>query len=288
MDFRKDFYALGAGVRQSLKFDELKRVQIHLPAFNKQRAIADYLDRETARIDALITKKQRMIELFKDRRQALITSAVTGGTTSQGGGVTRLRHLAKINPATPGFDRVSDGALISFAPLEAVWSDGLDLSRKKAKSEVSTGYTRFQEGDIVVPKITPTFQADRATIAFGVDGGVAAGTTELHVVRVNPGVDRRYVRYLLSSREFLVGGEAEMIGVAGQKRVPDAWLRDFRVPILDVERQRVIADFLDRETARIDAITVTLERQIVLLRERRQALITAAVMGELDVSGVAA
>ena len=60
MDFRKDFYALGAGVRQSLKFDELKRVQIHLPAINKQRAITSFLDRETARIDALIEKKRRI------------------------------------------------------------------------------------------------------------------------------------------------------------------------------------------------------------------------------------
>jgi len=269
-------------------WEQLRAVPIVSPGVPAQRAIADYLDTETARIDALITKKQQMIELFQERRQALITSAVSDGETPRRGRVARLRFLAKINPATPGFDQVEADSLIPFVPLEAVWSRGLDLSRRKIKSDVATGYTRFQEGDIVVPKITPTFQADRATIACDVTGGVAAGTTELHVVRVNLGVDRRYVRYLLSSREFLFGGEAEMIGVAGQKRVPDAWLRDFRVPILDVTRQRTIADYLDRETARIDPITLTLQRQIDLLRERRQALITAAVTGELEVPGVAA
>ena len=193
--------------------------------------------------------------------------------------MTRLRHIAAINPPTPGFDRLGSDTILPFVPLEAVWSEGLDLSRAKPKSEVATGYTRFQERDILVPKITPTFQADRATIARGIDGGVAAGTTELHVVRVHPGVDERYVRYLLSSREFLEGGEAEMIGVAGQKRVPDVWLRDLRVPFTNLTRQRAIADYLDTETARIDALITKKQRMIELLDERWQAELAGLVLG---------
>jgi type I restriction enzyme S subunit len=65
-------------------------------------------------------------------------------------------------------------------------------------------------------------------------------------------------------------------------------IRKFPIPYPPLRTQRAIADYLDRETARIDAITVTLERQIELLREHRQALITAAVTGELEVPGVAA
>jgi type I restriction enzyme S subunit len=133
------------------------------------------------------------------------------------------------------------------------------------------GYTRFLEKDIVVPKITPTFQADRTTIATGLDGGVAAGTTELHVVRVGRNVDRRYVRYLLSSRPFLHGGAAEMIGVAGQKRVPDEWLRNLRVPVLPVADQRAIAAFLDAETARIDALIDKKRALAELMAERFRA-----------------
>lgn len=179
----------------------------------------------------------------------------------------RLRHVASVNPASPEFDRLGDDVMLPFVPLEAVWPGGLDASRRKAKGDASTGYTRFVEGDIVLPKITPTFQADRTTIAVGLEGGVAAGTTELHVVRPGSGVDRRYVRYLLSSRPFLHGGEAEMIGVAGQKRVPDAWLRDFPVPVTDLAEQRAIADYLDAETARIDALIAKKRRLLHLLDE---------------------
>jgi type I restriction enzyme S subunit len=143
-----------------------------------------------------------------------------------------------------------------------------------------TGYTRFKENDIVVPKITPTFQADRATIARGLHGGVAAGTTELHVVRCGHTVDTRYIRYLFSTSTFLQGGEAELIGVAGQKRVPDVWIRDLNVPELEVKQQRKIADYLDVETARIDALITKKRRMVKLFDELRREVLIAGVAGE--------
>lgn len=78
MDACKGFYALGAGVRQSLKYDELRRIDLTIPPLSQQRAMADFLDRETTRIDALIDKKRRMVDLLIERRHALITAAVTG------------------------------------------------------------------------------------------------------------------------------------------------------------------------------------------------------------------
>jgi type I restriction enzyme S subunit len=97
----------------------------------------------------------------------------------------------------------------------------LDIARLCPKSEVATGYTRFLEGDVLIPKITPTFEADRSVIAVGLKDGVGAGTTELHIIRPGTETDRRYIKYLVSSRSFLLGGEAEMFGVAGQKGATD-------------------------------------------------------------------
>lgn len=183
----------------------------------------------------------------------------------------RLRHISAINPPTPEFDRLAGDAEIPFVPLEAVWpGDRLDVSRRRRKDDVATGYTRFRNRDILVPKITPTFQADRTVIAQRLEGGVAAGTTELHIVRVGPVTDARYVRYLLSSKPFLDEGEASMIGVAGQKRVPDECLRHLVVPVVDVGQQRAIADYLDAETARIDALIEKKRRMVELLEERRR------------------
>jgi type I restriction enzyme S subunit len=141
------------------------------------------------------------------------------------------------------------------------------------------------EGDILVPKITPTFQADRTAIATPIAGGVAAATTEVHVVRVKPAVDRRYVRYLLSTKQFLDEGEAAMIGVAGQKRVPDELLRDLYVPTLDRSRQVAIADYLDSRLAQIESLVTSKRRIVLLLREagyQRQALLAVGACSGVE------
>ena len=184
----------------------------------------------------------------------------------------RLRHLAAINPPVPGWEQISDDCRFTFVPLKAVWPRQVDFTRSRPKSEVSTGYTRFMEGDVIVPKITPTFEADRSTWVQGSPTTVLTGTTELHVVRPGTKLDPRYLDYLFSSHPFLQGGASEMIGVAGQKRVPEEWLRDYPVPITDLQRQREIADYLDSETACIDALMSNRRRLIELLDERAQVL----------------
>lgn len=187
---------------------------------------------------------------------------------------TRLRHLARINPATPEFDRLPDDFTVTFLPLEAVWpGEQLDVSRSRPKHEVMSGYTRFRENDIIVPKITPTFEANRSTIARGLRCGVAAGTTELHVIRAGDGLDTRYAAYLVSSKPFLHRGKAVMIGVAGQKRVPEEFVADMSVPVTDLPYQQAIADFLDAETARIDALVTKKSRMVDLLRGRFLAVV---------------
>lgn len=195
----------------------------------------------------------------------------------------RLRHVAQINPPTPEFDLRADDEDVTFLPLEAVWpGTSLDISRTRPKAEVSNGYTRFRENDVLVPKITPTFEANRSTIARGLCGGIGAGTTELHIVRPGPDLYVRYTNYLLASRSFLQGGKAAMKGVAGQQRVPDEWLRDFRVPVKEPTRQRAIADFLDAETARIDALIEKKRRLLDLLREGRHARSESLALGRAE------
>lgn len=194
----------------------------------------------------------------------------------------RLRHLAEVNPPTPEFDRLDEERLVTFLPLEAIWPGALDTSRIRPKAEVGTGYTRFRTGDILIPKITPTFQANRMVIASGLVDGVGAGTTELHVVRPRPGVDPRYLYYTLASRPFLQEGEGSMFGVAGQKRVPDAFVRDFPVRLPTLRDQGAIADYLDAATARIDAAVATRRTQSALLNEAYDSVRTQSILRGLD------
>lgn len=190
-------------------------------------------------------------------------------------GAIRLRHLAQINPSTPGFDKLNPNDNVTFLPMESVWpGDKLDKSQLRPKAAVSTGYTRFQDHDVLVPKITPTFEARRAVLIDDLHNGAGAGTTELHVLRAGPHLDSRYLFYLVNTHGFLNYGEAEMLGVAGQQRVPDDFLRNLPVNLPPLDEQRRIADFLDAETARIDRIVTARRRQTEKLTEKVSATIS--------------
>ncbi|MGB7979866.1 MAG: restriction endonuclease subunit S [Candidatus Nanopelagicales bacterium] len=181
----------------------------------------------------------------------------------------RLRFLAEVNPATPEFDRLSDLDEVTFMPLETVWADArLDTSRTRPRGEVAGGYVRFRDGDVLCPKVTPTFQAGRTALVRELCNGLGAATTEVHVIRARTGLaDPRFVRYLLLTKAFLEEGVSRFQGVAGLQRVPDDYLRDLRVESLGLEQQRRVADFLDDQTTRIDHIIAARQQQAALLGE---------------------
>lgn len=183
----------------------------------------------------------------------------------------QLRRLAEVNPTTPEFDAVPDDSEIAFVPLEAVWPSGRgDLTRRARKETVASGYTRFQSGDVLVPKITPTFEAARVMVA-NTPTRVGAATTEVHVVRAGTAADSRFIAYTLQSAPFIQEGTTTLQGVGNLRRVPPEFLKEYRVADLCLESQRAIADFLDRETAQIDAMVDAQERLVALLEERRNA-----------------
>ena len=104
----------------------------------------------------------------------------------------------------------------------------------------------------------------------------------LHVLRCGPELDRGFAFHLTLTDAFRKLGEAEMYGAGGQKRVPESFVTNLKHPIPPLPEQRAIAAFLDRETAKIDALVSKKERLIELLREKRTALITRAVTKGLD------
>lgn len=78
-DTIKVFYGMGGGLRQSMKFDDMRRLLMLIPSMEEQEQIANFLDHETAKIDTLIDKQQQLIKLLKEKRQAVISHAVTKG-----------------------------------------------------------------------------------------------------------------------------------------------------------------------------------------------------------------
>jgi type I restriction enzyme S subunit len=162
--------------------------------------------------------------------------------------------------------------------MEAIGEQGeLDLSSVRDLDDVRTGYTQFFDGDVVVAKITPCFENGKGAVIRGTLGGVGFGTTELHVLTPGPELDGRFLYYVTVSSLFRKLGEAWMTGAAGQKRVPEDFVRDFQTPVPPLPHQRSIADYLDRETAQLDALVGAKDYLLRLLAEKRSALITHAV-----------
>ena len=162
--------------------------------------------------------------------------------------------------------------------MEAIGQQGeLDVSLVRDILDVKTGYTQFFDGDVVIAKITPCFENGKGALVRGTLNGIGFGTTELHVLRPGPDLDGRFLYYVSVSEPFRKLGEAGMTGAAGQKRVPEDFVRDFRVGLPPLPVQRAIADHLDREMVRLDALVAAKERVLGLLAEKRRALITRAV-----------
>ncbi|MCA0325115.1 MAG: restriction endonuclease subunit S [Proteobacteria bacterium] len=298
-DTTKVFYGIGGGIRQSMKFDDLKRLPVVVPPEAEMDAIASYLDRATTRIDTLIAKKTRFIELLREKRQALITHAVTKGldpgAQMKDSGVEWLgkvpahwsvgatRRLYSFNPSKREISNRPRCEEVSFLPMEAIGETGtLDLTRTRQIQEVETGYSYFANGDVVVAKITPCFENGKGAAVDDLIGGVGFGTTELIVLRPFQSVTQQYSWWLFAATGFRRFAEGHMEGSAGQKRVQDDWMKAQKVAIPSRPEQEAIVAHLDRGTSRIDTLIAKTERSIELLREHRIALITAAVTGKID------
>ena len=142
--------------------------------------------------------------------------------------VKRGRFVMRVNPPAPLLRNLEDDQQVSFVPMEAVNEyGGISLDQTRVKADVGGGYTEFQDGDVVIAKITPCFENGKGSIATGLVNSAAYGTTELHVLRASESFDYRYLFYLTITDGYRKLGESEMYGAGGQKRVPPEFCKDF-------------------------------------------------------------
>ena len=142
----------------------------------------------------------------------------------------RLRFDVRLNPKKSSLDMEAD-ELVSFIPMDAVGEyGGLNLDDVRELEDVYDGYTYFVDGDLCVAKITPCFENGKGALADGLTNGVGFGTTELHVVRSGPNLDRRFLFYVSIADDFRKLGESEMYGAGGQKRIDEDFIKDWMPP----------------------------------------------------------
>jgi type I restriction enzyme S subunit len=253
-----------------------------VPPLDEQLAIADYLDRETARIDTLIEEQQRLIEMLRERRKATIRSALLSGLDAADKGPSGVELLGAIPRhwrmvPTRYLCTITTGSEDSGNATE----DGDYPFYVRGREVLRISHYSF-DGEAVM---TPGDGQGGTGKVFHYFKGKFEAHQRVYVFKDFAGVSGWYFYYFLST--FL-----RPVALAGSNTVTMESLRrpllaDFKIAVPPLDEQRRITVYLDDQTAKIDTLIAEAERFIEFARERRSALITAAVTGQIDVRGVA-
>jgi type I restriction enzyme S subunit len=280
---------------------DFHEIPVVIPPIPTQRTIAALLDRKTAAIDELIRKKRRLVELLQEKRQALITQAVTKGldpsVPMKDSGIERLGQIpahwraAKVchigavgNGSTPNRDS------------EKYWADGRIpwLNSSKINDQEIYEAEQFITNTAMKECHLPLVRSGSVIVAITGEGqtrGRAAllridTTINQHLVYITPRSDEVNPEFLWRQFEsYYPWLRAESSGSGGTRAaLTCAFLRSVPLLIPPEDEQRTIAEHVRHETQVADRLLEATSRSVQLLREYRQSLITAAVTGQLDVS----
>ena len=260
---------------QRAEVSEIVKIWHGVPTVPEQRAIAAFLDRETARIDALVAKKERLIALLQEQRSALITRAVTKGldptVAMKDSGVEWLgeipahwtaKHLRWAIMFQRGHDLPTDEREDGQVPL--VSSSGISSTHSRAVAK-APGIVTGRYGTIGCFHLITQDYWPLNTTLYSID------------LRGN---DPRFLRYMLTHLSPLFLLNAVKSAVPGVDRND---IHPTRTAVPPLREQRAIADLLDAKSAGIDGLVAKVRDATVRLKELRTALISAAVTGKMDV-----
>ncbi|MHB1682955.1 MAG: restriction endonuclease subunit S [Bacilli bacterium] len=304
-DLTKVFYSMGGGLRQSMKFSDLKRMPLLLPVFDEQLSIADFLDRETAKIDSLVAEQERLIALLKEKRQAVVSHAVTKGLDTSAPmkdsgiewigeipdhwGVSKLGYVASEQGGkTPSKENQKywDGKIPWVSPKDmktSVISDSIDHITPIAVDEC--GMTMIPENAVLV-----VVRGMILAHSFPVAETVKSVTInqDMKALISNKGVLSGYLRLVLESAKPYVVSVLVAEAAHGTRVLrTDIWKRLSVLIPPQIEQQRII-EHVSSVSEEYKRLVSQIERGIALLKERRSALISVAVTGKIDVRGLVA
>ena len=199
-----------------------------------------------------------------------------------GWATTTLGEACLVNPRF-FTEPVEDDRQISFLPMAAVevGTGRIDLSQARPYAEVSKGYTRFSEGDVLFAKITPCMENGKVAIAKGLTNGSGCGSTEFHVLRPAAGLSRELLMYFLIQEGFRREAQRSMSGTAGQLRVPAGFLNEATIPLPPLPEQRRIVAEIEKHFTRLDASVAALKRVQANLKRYRASVLKSACEGKL-------
>ncbi len=254
-----------------LTAEALSNLKLVFPSSLEEReTISNYLDQKTQKIDTLIEKQQTLIKLLKEKRQALISHAVTKGLDDD----ISDWQIKKVK-----FNLTLQNKKVTIDKQEVIALENIESkSGKYIKTESSYKGedVAFQKGDILFGKLRPylskVFECKNDGVAFG----------DLLVFRPNREMDSTFVFYSMLSDKFIAVVDSSTYGTK-MPRASVEFINEMPMSTPPLKEQKNIAQYLDQKTKQIDTLISKSTQAIELLKERRSALISAVVTGKVDV-----
>ena len=239
-------------------------VAVPVPERSRQQEICEYLDRETARLDAVVAETIGLLDLLSEKRSALIAFMIAGYPTQ------RLKYVVSLRRSR--IDRSEDDSL--YVGLENIEPrTGKLLSKLPASTSPLTN--TFERDDVLFGKLRP-YLAKAWVAEFR--GRCSSELLVMEPVRIHPG----FLRYVCLWSEFVDTVDASTFG-AKMPRADWDFIGNVAVPVPERSEQRAICEYLDWETARLDTLIAETRGLLELLSEKRSALIAAVITGKKTV-----
>jgi type I restriction enzyme S subunit len=287
----------GAGGQKRLPDEFVRNLRVGLPPIAEQQAIVAFLDRETSNIDFLVAEQRRLMELLQEKRQAVISHAVTKGLNPDSATMPsridwmgeipeswttqRLKHVSPritvgivVNPSS----YISDSGLPfiyggDIREGEIAWRNARRIS---AEASDSNRKTRLCQGDLLCVRVGAP--GVTAVVPPECEGGNCAS-----VMLIRRGdFNSQWLCYVMNAR--IVRDQVAMVQYgAAQEQFNIGHAVDFWIPVPPCDQQSKIVEHLDKKATIVSGLIGEAQRAVALLLERRTALISAAVTGQLDV-----
>ena len=192
---------------------------------------------------------------------------------------SKIKFIADFDPACD-FENVSAEDKVAYAPMECI-KQGFYEARDALYEELPHSLTPFQNGDIVMAKVTPCFENGNIAIMNELPSGIGLGSSELFVFRTR-NIVAKYLFYWLQNSDFIQRACSTMTGVGGLKRVSPFFCKNCEIHFPPFTEQHRIADYLDRKCSQIDAIIARQQEVIEKLKAYKMSVITEAVTKGLN------
>lgn len=190
----------------------------------------------------------------------------------------RLKDFSVLNPLYKG---ESLDCEVSFVPMKSLRNGAIDY-QDIPFAEGKGKYTYFQDGDLLVAKVTPCFENGNIAIANNMKQGVGFGSSEIFVLRMNDKVLNTYMFYITQTAKFQEGACATMCGVGGLKRISPLFMRTYELDIPSLSKQQRIVDYLGVKLGKIDAWIAVLEKQQNVYARLKKSVIHQTVTRGLN------